>query len=57
MVSATDGEHVLYGYQGSGSAAVEAALALAQLRYRIVNAAAWDQASELEALRRVIAAG
>ena len=53
MVSASDGEHVLYGYQGSGSAAVEAALALAQVRYRIVNAASWDAASELEALKQV----
>jgi len=52
-MSATEGEHVLYGYQGSGSAAVEAALALAQLRYRIVNAATWDQASELDALEQV----
>lgn len=47
------GEHVLYGYQGSGSAAVEAALVLAKLPHRIVNAASWDAASELEALRQV----
>jgi GST-like protein len=48
---ATNGEHVLYGYVGSGSAAVEAALVLAQLPYRRVNAASWDDQSELEALR------
>jgi GST-like protein len=47
------GEHVLYGYQGSGSAAIEAALALAELPFRMVNAASWDAASELEALRQV----
>lgn len=48
---ATQGEHVLYGYIGSGSAAVEAALALAQLPYRRVDAASWDDQSELDALR------
>jgi GST-like protein len=48
-----NGEHVLYGYQGSGSAAVEAALTLANLPFRVVNAASWDAASELEALRQV----
>ena len=46
-----NGEHVLYGYQGSGSAAVEAALALAGLPYRLVNAASWDAKSQLDALR------
>ncbi|MEW6703703.1 MAG: glutathione S-transferase N-terminal domain-containing protein [Pseudomonadota bacterium] len=45
-------EYVLYGYQGSGSAAVEAALAVAGLPHRIVNAASWDAASELGALRQ-----
>lgn len=44
---------VLYGAQGSGSAAVEAALEIAGLAYRIVNAASWEPQSELEALRRV----
>jgi GST-like protein len=48
---ATTQEHVLYGYIGSGSAAVEAALVLAGLPYRRVNAASWDDQSELEALR------
>lgn len=45
--------HVLYGYEGSGSAAVEAALERCGTPYRIVRAASWDEASELEALRRV----
>jgi GST-like protein len=53
MDSSRAGEHVLYGYQGSGSAAVEAALEIAQLPYRKVNAASWDAASEIEALRQV----
>lgn len=44
-------EHVLYGYTGSGSAAVEAALVLAGLPYRRVDAASWDAKSELEALK------
>lgn len=46
-------EITLYGYQGSGSAAIEAALVWARLPYRLVNAASWDSESELEALRRV----
>jgi GST-like protein len=44
---------VLYGAKGSGSAAVEAALEIAGLEYRIVNAASWEPDSDLEALRRV----
>jgi GST-like protein len=44
---------VLYGAKGSGSAAVEAALEIAGLEYRIVNAASWEPHSEVEALRRV----
>jgi len=44
-------EHVLFGYQGSGSAAVECALELAQLPWRAVNAASWDSKSELDALK------
>jgi GST-like protein len=45
-------EHLLYGYKGSGSAAVEAALALAGVPCRIVDAASWDAKSALDALRR-----
>jgi len=47
------GEHVLYGYQGSGSAAVEAALLVAGLPHRLVNAASWDEQSALDELKRV----
>lgn len=43
----------LYGYRGSGSAAVEAALTLAGLPFRSVEAASWDTASALDALRAV----
>lgn len=43
----------LYGYDGSGSAAVEAALQLAGVPFSLVKAATWDPKSELEALRRV----
>jgi len=46
-------EHVLYGYQGSGSAAIEAALVVAGLPNRVVNAASWDDKSALDDLRRV----
>jgi GST-like protein len=46
-------EAVLYGYQGSGSAAVEAALVVAGVPYRVVEAATWDEASQLEPLRAV----
>lgn len=43
----------LYGYKGSGSAAVEAALRLAGLDFRAVEAASWDPKSALDELRRV----
>jgi len=46
-------DHVLYGYQGSGSAAIEAALVVAGLPHRVVDAASWDDKSALDALRRV----
>jgi GST-like protein len=48
-----DGEHVLYGSVGSGSAAIEAALEIAGQRYRVVRAATWDETSALDELRRV----
>ena len=44
-------QHVLYGYTGSGSAAVEAALAIAGVPHRIVEAASWDDRSALAELR------
>ena len=43
----------LYGAKGSGSASIEAALEIARLPFRIVNAASWEPDSDLEALRRV----
>jgi GST-like protein len=49
---ANPGEHVLHGYIGSGSAAVEAALVLAQLPYRRVDAATWDEQSDLATLKQ-----
>ncbi len=45
--------HVLFGYPGSGSAAIECALALAGLPFEQRQAASWDPKSELEALTRV----
>ena len=42
--------YTLYGSQGSGSAAVEAALEMAQLPYRIVDAASWAPGSAIEEL-------
>jgi GST-like protein len=47
------GEHVLYGHQGSGSAAIEIALDIAGQPHRIVSAATWDAQSALDELRRV----
>ena len=46
---------VLYGSQGSGAAIVEAALEIAGVPYRSVNAASWkpEERSGLEELRRV----
>ena len=44
---------VLYGSQGSGSAAIEAALGLCEVPLRIVSAASWDAASALAELEGV----
>jgi GST-like protein len=43
----------LYGTTGSGSAAVEAALAVAGLEARLVDAASWQESPGLEALKKV----
>jgi GST-like protein len=43
----------LYGTQGAGSAAVEAALAIAGLEARIVDAASWQPSPALDELKRV----
>lgn len=45
--------HVLFGYPGSGSAAIECALALAGLPVELRRAASWDPASEQDALARL----
>jgi GST-like protein len=45
--------YTLFGSQGSGSAAVEAALALAGLPCRIVRASSWEPDSAQAELRRV----
>lgn len=45
--------HTLYGSQGSGSAAVEAALELAQLPFRSVRASTWEDDSAQAELRGV----
>lgn len=42
----------LFGFKGSGSAAVECALELAGAPYRLVSAASWEAASEVEQLGR-----
>ena len=43
---------VLYGSQGSGSAAAEVALDIAGVDYRKVDAASWQQSEGLEELKR-----
>jgi GST-like protein len=45
--------YTLYGFKGSGSASAEMALRVAGLPYRTVNAASWEPASAIEALRQV----
>jgi GST-like protein len=45
--------YTLYGSQGSGSAAIEAALTIAALEFRIVDAASWEPGPGLDELRRV----
>ena len=43
----------LYGTQGSGSAAVEAALAIAGVEARLVDAASWQESPGLDELKRI----
>jgi GST-like protein len=43
----------VYGARGSGSVAVEAALTLMGVRYRVVDADPWGDAAALDALERV----
>lgn len=46
-------QHILYGSPGSGSAAIEVALQLCKLSYRLVRAASWEPDSALDELSRV----
>lgn len=46
-------ETILYGKQGSGSAAIEAALALARVPFRLVETASWDVNAAYDDLLRV----
>jgi GST-like protein len=43
----------LYGAKGSGSAAIEAALRIAELQCRVVQAASWEPGPGLDELKRV----
>jgi GST-like protein len=43
----------LYGTQGSGSAAVEAVLAIAGIEARLVDAASWQESRGLDELKRI----
>ncbi len=45
--------YTLFGARGSGSAAVEAALTLADIEFRSVNAATWEPGPGLDELTRV----
>jgi GST-like protein len=45
--------YTLYGFKGSGSAAVEMGLRVAGLDYRVVSAANWEPTSAIEELRQV----
>jgi GST-like protein len=45
--------YTLFGFKGSGSAAVETALEMTRAEYRIVEAASWEKDSALDQLARV----
>jgi GST-like protein len=45
--------YTLYGFKGSGSAAVKLALELAELPYRLVDAASWEPGSAADELQRL----
>lgn len=47
------GERILYGSAGSGSAAIEMALRVARIRYRLVRASSWERRSAIAELLRV----
>src|SRR6185369_10795183 len=46
-------DHLLYGSKGSGSAAVEAALKLARVPYRVVETATWERNDAYDDLLKV----
>ena len=48
-----DQRYLLYGMQGSGSAAIEAALDLCGASWRLVKAASWEPDANFEALKAV----
>jgi GST-like protein len=48
-----DNRYLLYGMQGSGSAAIEAALDLCGAPWRLVKAASWEPDANFEALKAV----
>jgi len=43
----------LFGFKRSGSAAVELALEVANIPYRIIEAATWEPSTQMDALRKV----
>ena len=45
--------YTLYGYKGSGSAAIECALDVTAAPYQLVAAASWDKSSAVDALAQV----
>ena len=45
--------YTLFGYRGSGSAAIECALEMADIPYELVSAASWDPATEISRLESV----
>lgn len=45
--------YTLYGFKGSGSAAVEMGLRVAGVEHRVVSAASWEPSSAIEELRQV----
>ena len=42
--------YTLYGFKGSGSAAIEMALELAEVPFKTVDAASWEQSSSIQEL-------
>lgn len=53
MPAMRDQSYLLYGMQGSGSAAIEAALDLCGASWKLVKAASWEPDANFEALKAV----